>query len=78
MSAKLVCLKSVIRASEETIKELEALLDEAKAGTLTGIAYVAVHQGSDYSLNARGAARLCPVYTLGMLRSLEHLITSLI
>lgn len=67
-----------ITVSAETVSELETLLAEARSGKLTGLAYVAMHRGSDFSVNARGRARLIPTHTLGALESLRQFVSKLV
>jgi hypothetical protein len=79
MHAKFELVKvQKITVSQETVTELETLLDEARSGKLTGLAYVALHRGADFSFNARGRARFVPSHTLGILGRLEKLLDSLI
>lgn len=67
-----------IEVSAETVAELETLLAEAKSGALTGLAYVALHQGADYSVNARGRARFAPTHTIGAIESLKQFLSRLL
>lgn len=60
------------RASKETIEALTALLAEAKAGEVIGIAYVAFHAGTEYTGDALGSAKLAPSLTIGTLYKLAH------
>lgn len=79
MHAKLELVKvQKITVSKETVTELEALLEEAKSGTLTGLAYVALHSGADFSYNALGRARLAPSHTSGAVGKLRHFLDLLI
>ena len=77
MSLELVAIKP-LTVSDETITELETLLAEAKTGQLTGLAYVALHRGADFSYNARGRARRTPTHTLGALGKLRQYLDGLI
>lgn len=63
--------------SEETIKELEGLLAEARAGVIVGIAYTALHVQGGFSVNAVGSLREYPLLALGMVRSLEQHVATL-
>lgn len=79
MSTNLQLVKvNPLTVSAETVSELETLLAEAKAGQLTGLAYVAMHRGADFSVNVRGRARFIPTHTLGALESLRRLVSDLI
>jgi len=79
MSAELIQLKRVVTSvSGETIRELESLLQDAKQGKVTGLALVAMHDGADFTMNVVGRARFAPVYTLGMIQTLQGLIQTLI
>lgn len=59
------------RASKEVVETLLQLLAEARRGEIPGLAYVAMHYG-DYSADAVGTAKTSRIYTLGVLRRLEH------
>lgn len=63
--------------NNETVRELEELLEQAKQGNLTGVAYIATHAGANFSLNATGRARYVPAYSLGALKALESLLFTL-
>lgn len=67
-----------LTVSAETISELETLLAEAKAGQITGLAYVALHRGAEFSVCARGRARFIPTHTLGALESLRQFVAKMI
>lgn len=79
MHAKLVSLKAPSKlASQETIQELEWLLAQAKSGSLTGIAYTAMHFGGSISCNVKGRSRLIPLFTLGAVETLKVFVCGLI
>lgn len=62
------------QASKETIDALTALLAEAKAGEIVGLAYVALQPHGKYTGDAIGTARTARTLTLGALLSLQHLL----
>lgn len=66
------------RADQETIEAISRLLDEAKAGNVTGLAFVTIRKGGDYSGEVAGRLRDMPVYTLGLLHVLEKTVSDLI
>lgn len=59
--------------SESTIKELETLLEDAKAGKVVGLAYIALAPKS-YTVNSVGQANIRPTLTRGMIRVLDDLM----
>lgn len=69
------------RSQSDTVRALEELLVEAKAGHLIGFAYVAMRQPREISAGVAGEPRRSPIaaaLTCGMLRvletDLEHII----
>lgn len=66
------------QVSQETIDALLALLAEARAGHVVGLAYVAIHPMRDYSADILGAAKSSPTFTRGALLSLDDYLSSLI
>ena len=65
-------------ASHETIECLRRLFDDATAGKVIGIAYVAMYQGRTFVAHACGEAHRSPVFTRGMLRSLDEQLGEII
>lgn len=57
--------------SVETIDALLFLLEEARAGRVLGVAWVAVHAGRRFTGDAVGETRTHPTFTRGMLRVLD-------
>lgn len=66
------------REDKATVEALTKLLEQAKKGSVVGFAYVALHQGAMYSGDVIGRAKQFPIYTLGLTRALEQLLSSLI
>lgn len=66
--------------SAETVLTLETLLHEARSGRLVGIAYVAMHPGGGFEVDAVGEAKRQPIVARGELQSLDdqlgHLVGS--
>ncbi len=61
--------------SDETVAALSYLLQEARAGHVVGLAYIALHNSSsDYSADATGAARISRTFTMGALLRLNDYI----
>jgi hypothetical protein len=80
MSAKLYLVAPTADgepSNAELVRELEELLQDAKAGVLHGFAYVAMHSGPEFSINAVGSAKTIPAYSLGALRALEDYLFKL-
>lgn len=71
-----MCALHVIAApvDQHTVDTLNKLLEEARSGKIVGIAYVALHQGPDYSGDVIGHARQHPIFTLGVVKALERLV----
>lgn len=65
-------------ADPETIEALSKLLAEARAGQVTGLAFVTIRRGGAYSGDVAGRLRAMPIYTLGLLHALEKTISQLI
>lgn len=63
---------------QETVNELVALLQEARAGELVGLAYVAMHPGQVYTANVVGKAEKSPVFTLGAIQTLTAYLLTLV
>lgn len=60
-----------IVVSEETIGALEMLLDEAKAGRIVGLAWVALRPGPHFEGDIAGSVRQQIIYTRGALHALD-------
>ena len=61
--------------SKDTVDELIALLHEARAGEIVGIAYVALHPGQVFTADFIGHARTASIFTLGAIRFLsDHIV----
>jgi hypothetical protein len=63
------------RIDRETLEALEQLVADAKAGRIVGLAYVALHAGTDYSGDVVGRAKAHPIFTLGVCRALADTVT---
>lgn len=63
--------------SKETVETLAALLQEARAGKITGLTYVALEPGRRFSSDVVGTARATPVFALGTLNILRNYLESL-
>lgn len=68
-----VLLEPYRRSQRETVKALEDLLAEARAGGLIGFAYIALRPLHAHSAGLAGEARdpVGAVFTVGMLQVLE-------
>lgn len=73
-----VPLRVIGNPNQETIETCRSLLREAEAGNVVGLAYMALHRGSDYSGHVVGRAKHTPVFALGLLRALEIKLSRLI
>lgn len=56
--------------SGDSVEVLEALLEEARAGRLIGIAFAAMYRQRRYIVNTAGEARRSPTFSLGMVQML--------
>lgn len=65
-------LRLVPPQSPETVAALRWLLEQAEAGYVVGVAYVAVHKGKTFATHAAGEARRNPAFTCGMLGALAY------
>ena len=54
----------------ETVETLERLLADAKIGRVVGLAYVALHNGPDYSAEIVGEAAAHPLLARGIASAL--------
>lgn len=63
--------------SDETIAALTHLLQEARAGHVIGLAYIALHNGVSYSADVAGAARIYRTITMGATLQLNDYILHL-
>lgn len=57
--------------SADTVECLQTLLDRAKTGEVTGIAYAVVLKRRRYIVNTAGTARKYPTFTRGMIHALD-------
>lgn len=64
--------------SEEVVRALEELLQQARSGNLIGLAWVAMHAGYEYSVDVAGETRRCPTFTRGMLMKLDDELSKLL
>jgi 20S proteasome alpha/beta subunit len=51
--------------SAETVAALTHLLAEARAGHVIGVAYVAMHKASDFTIDYAGSIRQYPLVAIG-------------
>lgn len=69
------CLYLVpLAVNQDTIQVLERLLQEARAGRILGLAYVALHHQHEYSADMVGSALESPLLSRGICRALEDVI----
>ena len=65
------------QVESDTVRALEDLLVEARAGKVVGISYVALRQRSEFSVGVAGEARRRPTLTRGMLLVLDGELSAL-
>lgn len=63
--------------SQDTVQALEFLVEEAKAGRVIGVAWVALHPLYKFSVDAAGETRRSPTFTRGVLRVLDDALSKL-
>lgn len=61
---------STNEASSDTVAALLHLLQEARAGRVIGVAYVAMHKVNDFSIDLAGEVRRYPLPAIGAVRIL--------
>ena len=66
------------KISHDTISTLVSLLQEARAGQIIGLAFVALHQGSEYSVDIAGEVRQAPTHARGMVAVLDDQLSKMI
>lgn len=64
--------------STETIRALEDLLVQARAGEIIGIAFVVMCSGREYAVGIEGETRKAPTFTRGMLHLLDSELAKLL
>lgn len=64
--------------SDETVKAIEYLLQEARAGRYVGLAWVAMRAGYLYDVDIAGETRRAPTFTRGMLRVLDDELAQIV
>lgn len=57
-------------ASSDTVHALTYLLQEARAGRVVGVAYVAMHKAHDFSIDHAGEIKRYPLPAIGAIRLL--------
>ncbi|MDT3669516.1 MAG: hypothetical protein ROZ37_04175 [Aromatoleum sp.] len=62
----------------ETIALLEDLLEDARCGEVTGLAFVAMRKSNAYVADATGAAFINPTFARGMVASLDDYLRDLV
>lgn len=67
----------VEHVSSDTVRALEQLLLDARAGRIVGLAYVAMHKVYDYTVDAAGECRRSPTLARGMLARLDDELSKL-
>lgn len=73
-----VLLEPYRGSQSDTVKALEDLLVEAKAGNLIGFAYVAMRLERSYGVGIAGETRRSPTFTRGMLALLDDELAGLL
>lgn len=63
--------------SQDTVDELFALLQEARAGKIIGLTYVALHPGKEFTADVVGQSRKVPLFTLGTVQRLNQYLLDL-
>lgn len=64
--------------SKDTVDALEFLLQEARAGRVIGLAYVALHNSHDYTVDMAGFTKTAPSLTRGAVHTLDDELAALI
>jgi hypothetical protein len=61
--------------STDTVEALSELLEQAKAGNVKGLAFVAVYKGAQFIVNVAGELVSNPVLARGMVASLDDYLS---
>lgn len=64
--------------SHDTIEALQNLLDEARTGTLIGIAFAAMYKRRNFIVNTAGEAYRSPTFTRGMIAALDDQLREMV
>jgi hypothetical protein len=56
---------------DDTVQRLRSLLEQAEAGELVGLAWVAMYRGRDYTVNTCGAMHKNPTFCRGAIAALS-------
>jgi hypothetical protein len=78
MVCKVIQLREHSADSKCTVEALKYLLREAEAGRVTGLAFVVLHAGPDFSTGVIGRARHSPTLTRGMIQVLDDEIRAIL
>jgi hypothetical protein len=78
MKCKVILLREHSADSKRLVEALRYLLREAEAGRVTGLAFVALHAGPEFSTGVIGRARHSPTLTRGMVHVLEDEIRKIL
>ena len=60
------------------MRALEYLIQEARAGRVVGLAWLAMHKTFDYSVDIAGETKRSPTLTRGMLHLLDDELSAII
>jgi hypothetical protein len=63
---------------QDVVQRLEAMLEDARAGKLIGIAGVRLYRDRHYVFGVCGETERCPTFTRGMLRALDDHLADLV
>lgn len=66
------------KVSADTIELLAFLLQEAHAGRVIGVAFVAMHKAYEYSVDVAGEAKTVPTLTRGMVAALDDQLARIV
>jgi hypothetical protein len=79
IGSKATAPSNVVAISAETVSLLEQLLDEARAGTVTGLAVAVLRSKGNYDLRLRGSASENgnQMSVAGMLAALQKMVLEL-
>lgn len=64
--------------STDTVELLDALLTEARAGRLIGIAFAGMYRRQEYIVNVAGEAHRSPTLTRGMVAALDDQLREMV
>ncbi len=76
----MVCYLKIVKSEPDlqVVEVLQLLLQEAKAGRITGLAYATLEDGHRFTADVVGRCRTSPLLAIGLTRVLEEATSKLV